>query len=502
MTFKTSVNRDIRCGGLVFGIVNAVFLMAGGPAVSDSTVLETIRKKIEMDGMHWTACETSVSALSESERRARVMSPALSTLDDGTLPPVFNGWKTIDVHPNAPVVNVLAEQFSWADVTGDDWTTPVRDQGQCGSCAVFAATAVTEARANISAGDPDLDLDLAEQSLLSCTTGSSCETGTWDTNLFVPTLRDIGIPDEWCHPYTATNGNCADACAGAGDRKFYIVDGGWVPSAGWLTVASDDDIKAGLISGPVYTNMMVPEDFFYYNSGVYEGSIAITSWHTVAIVGWDNHSSDSSPASWIVKNSWGTGWGINGFFEIKRGDATGIGAQATVLEVDASIIENILCAIEAPDLVQVDDGSGDVVQGDLSLELCFGDGPMSFVVEPVDGLASWLAVAPTAGQVSSGNVTTLSLSYSEADFPGTGTHHQDLVVVGEDGHARMVSIGFEISAGDADSDTDVDTDSDTDTDGEPDSGSEDGSGDDSCGCVNAGSSSRVTGLLFAFAGLL
>ncbi len=499
MVFKTFINGDIRRAGAVAGIVTAALMMAGGPAVSDSTDLETIRKKIEMEGMHWTACETSMSALSEHERRARVMSPALSTPDDGTLAPVYNGWQTIDVHPNAPVVDVLAERFSWADVTGDDWTTPVKDQGQCGSCAVFAATAVTEARANISIGDPDLDLNLAEQNLLSCTAGSSCQTGTWDTNLFVPTLRDDGIPDEWCHPYTESNGNCADACADAGDRKFYIVDGGWVPSAGWLTVASDEDIKTGLISGPVYANMMVPDDFFYYDSGVYEGSIAITSWHTVAIVGWDNHSSDSSPASWIVKNSWGTGWGMNGFFEIKRGDATSIGAQATVLEVDASIIESILCAIEAPDLVQADDGSGDVVQGDLSLELCSGDGPMSFLVEPVGGLASWLAITPTAGQVSSGNVTTLSLSYSEADFSGTGTQYQDLVVVGEDGHARTVSIGFEVSAGDADTDVDGDTDSDTDTDadGEPDSGSDDAAGDDGCGCVNTGSFERATGLLFA-----
>ena len=488
------------------GLLISALMMAGGPAISDSTELDAIRKKIETEGMHWTASETSMSALPAHERRARVMSPAIFTPDDGTVPPVFNGWQTIDVHPNAPVVDVLAERFSWADVTGDDWTTPVKDQGQCGSCAVFAATAVTEARANVSAGDPDLDLDLAEQNLLSCTTGSSCEAGTWDTNLFVPTLRDDGIPDEWCHPYTESTGNCADACANAVDRKFYIVDGGWVPSAGWLTVASDEDIKTGLISGPVYANMMVPDDFSYYTSGVYEGSIALLAWHTVAIVGWDNHTSDSTPASWIVKNSWGTGWGMNGFFEIKRGDATGIGAQATVLEVDASIIGNIMCAIEAPDLVQVDDGSGDVVQDDLSLELCSGDGPMSFLVESVGPLASWLEITPTTGQLSSGIVTTLSLVYSEADFSGTGTQVQDLVVVGEDGHARTVSIGFEVSAGDADSDADGDTDSDTDTDtdidGEPDSGSDEASGGGGCGCVNAGSSERVMGLLFAVAGLL
>jgi hypothetical protein len=190
---------------------------------------------------------------------------------------------------------------------------------------------------------------------------------------------------------------------------------------------------------------------------------------------------------------------MNGFFEIKRGDATGIGAQATVLEVDSSVIENIMCEIEAPDLAQAEDGSGDVVQDDLSLELCFGDGPMSFLVEPVGGLASWLAITPTAGQVSSGNVTTLSLSCSETDFSGTGTQYQDLVVVGEDGHARTVSIGFEVSAGDVDSDADGDTDSDTDTDadGEPDSGSDDGSGGDGCGCEKTGSFERATGLLFA-----
>jgi len=486
-----------RLSGL--GVFAAAALALTGNAVAEDgqSELAAIRARIEAEGLHWTAGETSVSRMTEEQRSSLVMHVDMAALVGEAPPDVWGGALPLDVHPDAPQVDVGSERFNWHDVDGQDWATPVKDQGMCGSCAVFAATAVTEARANISAGVPDLDLDLAEQHLLSCTAGSSCTLGTWDTELFVPTLRDDGITDESCHPYSATDGDCADACADADERRFFIVDGGWLPSSGMLVSASDEDIKDGLVSGPVYACMMVPDDFFSYTGGVYQGSLAPLSWHTVAIVGWDDHSDDDAPASWICKNSWGTGWGMNGYFEIARGDPTAIGAQATLLMVDASIIESWMC-LDGDDeyAVYLEEGSGDTEVHELNLELCHGDGPLDFHLES-EWDAPWLTVEPTAGTVAAEAPVTVTLTFDEGAYAGSANHESNqLVFVGADGHTRQVDTALWIvpaTDSDIDSDTDVDSDSDidSDVDGDADGTPVDGGGDDGgCSCGATGNASR------------
>jgi len=489
-------------------VTSAVVIFAAFGAAStaraDDGELEAIRRRIEAQGLHWTAGQTSVSQLTPEQRRSLVTDVDMVQLADQAPPEVWDWAVPLDVHPDAPQVDVGDERFNWHDVDGADWVTPIKDQQMCGSCAVFAATAVTEARANISAGVPDLDLDLAEQNLLSCTAGSSCTLGTWDTELFVGTLRDLGIPDEGCHPYTATDGDCADACADADERRFYIVDGGWLPTAGMLAPATDEDIKNGLVSGPVYTNMMVPDDFFYYTGGVYQGSLAPLSWHTVAIIGWDDHTDDDSPASWICKNSWGTGWGMSGFFEIARGDPTGIGAQATLLQVDASVIESWMC-IDGDDSYEahLDEDSGDTEEHSFDLELCHGDGPLDFHLEP-EWDAPWLTVDPTSGTIAADAPVTVTLTFDEAGFNSTANNESNLLVfVGKDGHTRKVETQLFVIPATTDSDTDVDSDSDsdsdadsdadTDADGDPAEGGD--SDDGGCSCGAAGSNSSSVGFL-------
>jgi hypothetical protein len=89
----------------------------------------------------------------------------------------------------------------------------------------------------------------------------------------------------------------------------------WVPT-------SISGIETALQSGPVTTYMTVYSDFRYYHSGIYKVSSGATveGGHSVAIIGY-NHSN----RYWICKNSWGTGWGENGFFRIEMGQAdTGI----------------------------------------------------------------------------------------------------------------------------------------------------------------------------------
>jgi len=76
--------------------------------------------------------------------------------------------------------------------------------------------------------------------------------------------------------------------------------------------------------------MMVYSDFNYYKGGCYEHSSADEVNHAVLIVGYDDNMCNGQGA-WIVKNSWGTGWGVSGYFYIKYGSVR-IGSYATIVD--------------------------------------------------------------------------------------------------------------------------------------------------------------------------
>jgi len=469
-------------------------------ASADPAGLKAVRERIERLGLRWTAGETSVSRLPRDVARGRLLAAdAISAMvPDGEFTPY-------DVSPDAPVVDPLAERFSWADADGADWSTPVKDQGACGSCAVFAAVGCAEARANISFGDPTFDIDLSEQNLVSCVAGSSCTMGTWSSESLITPMQDPGVPDELCHPYTHTDGNCDDACANVDDRRFAIVSGAWLPSVVVMwDIATEVDIKEALVSGPVVASFSVPASFDYYTSGVYEDTPSmgelINSWHSVLILGWDNHSSDSEEPSWIVKNSWGTEWGDDGFFEIQRDSATRFGTQATALEVDASAMGDKFCVVDSSHItVHLERDSGDTAEREIELVLCDGAGPVSFGTAALNGFP-WLAIDPVTGSVAAEASTMVTLTFSEAAFDDPDHPWQDEYVyfVGPNGQSHSVEVTLQLDPATTDSDTDTDSDADTDgdsdtdadTDADTDTGADAGDGDSGdeggCGCSAVG----------------
>jgi len=127
-------------------------------AGKQKAIREAIREAIQDKGANWTVGITSVSELSIEEKKM------LCGVEIGEIP--------VDAVALSPTPNVSAgTSFDWRNKNGQNWVTPVENQGSCGSCWIFGATAAFETQINIDANDPTIDFDASEQKILSCLSG-------------------------------------------------------------------------------------------------------------------------------------------------------------------------------------------------------------------------------------------------------------------------------------------------------------------------------------------
>ena len=201
----------------------------------------------------------------------------------------------------------LPTSFDWRN-TGD--VTGIRDQGACGSCWAFGTLASYEAAISILFNETE---NLSEQWLVDCNTeGWGCNGG-W----FAFELLYDGVPLESCYPYTAKDGYCSTSC-----DMFYPLDS-WYYVGSSSSVPSTDSIKTAIYNnGPVAVAVYVNSAFQSYTSGIFNTSYSGSVNHAVCLVGWDDGG-----GYWIMKNSWGPGWGESGYMRIAYGcQSIGYGA--------------------------------------------------------------------------------------------------------------------------------------------------------------------------------
>jgi hypothetical protein len=257
--------------------------------------IEILSAIIAAKGAAWEAGDTSVSVLPPEEQRKRV----------GLIKPTGLGLRAI-LSADAPPVG-SPTSIDWRS-NGGNFVTPVRDQGSCGGCWAFATTAALESAVLRSTAAPNIDLNLSEQVLLSCSLAGDCEQGGSHVTAS-QFIRSTGLPAESCYPYTGSDGVCSNACQNW-QASTYRIDGwNWVTT----TSATANALKNALqLYGPLVTTMEVYSDFFSYRSGVYSHtSGSLQGAHAVLLIGYNDVGE-----YFIVKNSWGSGWGESGYFRI------------------------------------------------------------------------------------------------------------------------------------------------------------------------------------------
>ncbi len=203
-------------------------------------------------------------------------------------------------------------------VTPDAYTgiwSPVKDQGSCGACWAFATIGIMEAAMIQSQGVTE---DLSEQHLVSCNPWAfGCNGGWFASDM----MLSPGAALESCFHYVAYDAPCEDTCAYpyAASSWSYVKSDSGIPKTA--------DIKAAIVNyGSVAGAVYVDSYFQAYNSGVFDVSFNYSSVnHAVVLCGWDD-----SKGAWLMKNSWGTGWGENGFMWIKY-ECSNIGYAANYI---------------------------------------------------------------------------------------------------------------------------------------------------------------------------
>jgi len=215
----------------------------------------------------------------------------------------------------------LPAVFDWRTVAG---CPPVRNQLGCGSCWAFGTIGAFECSILIRDG---MVVDLSEQWLVSCNQETDpphalgdgawgCQGGWWAHDYHAGFKADpcggTGAVLESTFPYSGTNGTCACPYP----HEYAFDDWAFVgPEEGLPEV---DAIKQAILTyGPVSAAVYVGDAFAGYLGGVFNENEDQEVNHAIVLVGWDD--AQGTNGVWILRNSWGAGWGESGYMRIEYG---------------------------------------------------------------------------------------------------------------------------------------------------------------------------------------
>lgn len=212
-----------------------------------------------------------------------------------------------------------------------DWrqlgaVTQVKDQGKCGSCWSFSTVVGLEGWEKIH-GSGTL-VSLSEQQLVDCNTkvNQGCDGGLMEY-AYKYVQQNQGLYNENDYPYVGTDNKCKPASSLS--KKYADIHGCYAVEANNELALQGAIANFGPISVAIEADQF---SFQFYKQGVYDDIKCGTNLnHGVAVVGYGIDDQSQLPY-WIVKNSWGTNWGENGYIRLLRNTADTTGMCGVAME--------------------------------------------------------------------------------------------------------------------------------------------------------------------------
>jgi hypothetical protein len=320
-------NMKWRVGLLLF-VVLSFGAWAQGPVLpfQDDDTLAVIQEKIARNGYQFTVGHNWVFDMTPEQKQA------FFSRRPSQLPRIY-GYSD-DIGPLAEELGkTLPAAFDWRSYNGHAYIGPVRNQGGCGSCYAFGASAAAEGVYNFANGLYDAACaDFSESFIIWCLSRISpysshffgCSGADYDY-MELEALVQEGIINESYFPYTYPDPGCTH----------------WsyprVKFAEWHRIPCNDvaAIKTAIMTfGVVDVAVYASTAFQAYSGGIYEDTNTTcygspcdytSTNHAVALVGWND-----AEGVWILRNSWGPDWGENGYMRIKYTSAI-VACEATYL---------------------------------------------------------------------------------------------------------------------------------------------------------------------------
>lgn len=212
----------------------------------------------------------------------------------------------------------LPTNFDWRDKGA---VNEVKNQAQCGSCWAFGTVASIEGANWIANGEL---LSLSEQELVDCSTSDSGCGGGLPSRAYEDLIdTNSGLELENVYPYQASDGTCQ---AKRSLERVFLNN--------WYPIKQDENLiaQALMMFGPLAIGVNA-DPFQMYNGGIMDPSSCSPNGidHAVTLVGFGN---EGGRDFWTIRNSWGKGWGENGYVRLIRGKgACGMNLMVTAVEV-------------------------------------------------------------------------------------------------------------------------------------------------------------------------
>ena len=212
-----------------------------------------------------------------------------------------------------PAPTPRSERGPWAKPAGlptavdwraDGWVVPVKDQGQCGSCWAFSAIGAIEGQhANVTGKL----VSLSEQNLVDCAGAFGCDgcEGGWPEAAMRYVESNGGVDREVSYPYGGTDGACAYGKNTSGSTVSRTVN---------VTSGDMGALYTAIATvGPISVAIDAESDFQFYVAGIFRSPTCSSEFldHAVLAVGYGE--TETGARYIVVKNSWGAGWGMDGY---------------------------------------------------------------------------------------------------------------------------------------------------------------------------------------------